>query len=199
MTKNEDLKLINVESQNLSYNTTSLESTKIDIKVTVKLKQPQKDTKIIMCLDFLNPWQRPSIGTADRPFRKIVAEGSPNENNDRAAQSLLSDMSNDLIPRRSENTAEIRGETEWIVAKRVFNGRGHEEEVVREDNEETYGALVSCNSLEDSLINRSEGAIEENNNSFHTFFYGKLNQAHNEGLAISANRNAAILKQQWVP
>jgi hypothetical protein len=42
MTKNEDKKVINVESQNLSYNTTSLESTKIDIKVTVKLKQPQK-------------------------------------------------------------------------------------------------------------------------------------------------------------
>jgi hypothetical protein len=64
--------------------------------------------------------------------------------------------------------------------------------------EETFGPLGIHSNSKSRLMNRSEVAIEKSDN-FHTYFYGKLNQAHNEGLALSANRNAAIIKQQWVP
>lgn len=42
MTKNEAEKLIDLESKNLSYSTPSLESTKIDPKITVKSTLPHK-------------------------------------------------------------------------------------------------------------------------------------------------------------
>lgn len=94
----------------------------------------------------------------------------------------------------------MRRGTELIVTRRSFSSKANEEVMVREADyeEETFGPLGIHSNSKTRLMNRCEVDIEKSDN-FHSHFYGKLNQAHNEGLALSANRNAAIMKQQWVP
>lgn len=114
-------------------------------------------------------------------------------------QSLLSNINDithdDNNKINSPNIAQIKRDEEKQNARsRLDKVMGKEEEC----EDEIFGYVDDSHSIEDCLLVR-HSEIPENSSTFHKNFYEKLNQACNEGLTISANRNAAIMKQEWMP
>lgn len=145
---------------------------------------------VMTCLISTNYSASPVIFSSE-DYYHYRRTGSTSEKNNSSSQSLLSNINDDNDKINSKNIAQIKRNDD----KRKDRSR-LDEEIEAENEDETFGYHGDNNSIDDCLLRPSE--VTESSYLFHKYFYGKLNHAHNEGLAISAKRNAAILKQQWM-